>query len=135
MSNKIEDIEGVGPVYAEKLGAAGIKTTADLLAKAGGKKGRADLEAATGIGHAYILKWVNHADLMRINGVAGQYAELLEAAGVDTVKELRARNAENLAAKLAEVNEKRKLTGNVPSVSMVAKWIAEAKEMEPAASY
>lgn len=135
MSNKIEDIEGVGPVYAEKLGVAGIKTTADLLARAGAKKGRTELEAATGIGGAHILKWVNHADLMRINGIGGQYAELLEEAGVDTVKELRTRNAENLAAKLAEANEKRKLTGNVPSASMVTKWITEAKDMEPGVSY
>ncbi|MCC7339698.1 MAG: DUF4332 domain-containing protein [Bryobacterales bacterium] len=135
MSNKIEDIEGIGSVYAEKLGAAGIKTTADLLAKAGAKKGRGELETATGISHAHILKWVNHADLMRINGVGGQYAELLEDAGVDTVKELRTRNAANLAAKLAEANEKRKLTGNVPSESMVAKWIEEAKGMEPGVSH
>lgn len=135
MSNKIEDIEGVGPAYAEKLGTAGIKTTSDLLAKAGAKIGRAELEAATGIGGAHILKWVNHADLMRINGIGGQYAELLEEAGVDTVKELRTRNAENLAAKLAEANEKRKLTGNVPSASMVTKWITEAKGMEPGVSY
>ena len=135
MSNKIEDIEGIGPVYAEKLGVAGIKTTADLLAKAGAKKGRAELESATGIAGALVLKWVNHADLMRINGIGGQYAELLEEAGVDTVKELRTRNAANLAAKLAEANEKRKLTGNVPSESMVTKWIEEAKGMEPGVSY
>jgi predicted flap endonuclease-1-like 5' DNA nuclease len=135
MADKIEEIEGIGPVYAEKLGAAGIKTTEDLLAKAGSAKGRAELEAATGISGAHLLKWVNHADLMRIHGVGGQYAELLEAAGVDTVKELRHRNAENLAAKLAEVNEQKKLTGNVPSVSMVAKWIEEAKGMEPAVSH
>lgn len=135
MSDKIEDIEGIGSVYAEKLSAAGVKSTADLLAKAGAKKGRAELEAATGIGGAHILKWVNHADLMRINGVGGQYAELLEEAGVDTVKELRTRNAANLAAKLAEANEKRKLTGNVPSESMVTKWIDEAKGMEPGVSY
>ncbi|MDZ7637630.1 MAG: DUF4332 domain-containing protein [Bryobacterales bacterium] len=135
MANKIEDIEGIGPAYAEKLGAAAIKTTADLLAKAGSKKGRTELEAATGIGGAHILKWVNHADLMRINGIGGQYAELLEEAGVDTVKELRTRNAENLAAKLAEANDKRKLTGNVPSASMVAKWIDEAKGMEPGVSH
>ena len=81
------------------------------------------------------LKWVNHADLMRINGIGGQYAELLEEAGVDTVKELRTRNAANLAAKLSEANEKRKLTGNVPSESMVTKWIEEAKGMEPGVSY
>lgn len=135
MADRIDEIEGIGPAYAEKLNAAGIKTTDDLLVKAGSAKGRAELAAATGISGGHILKWVNHADLMRIKGVGGQYAELLEAAGVDTVKELRHRNAENLAAKLAEVNETRKLTGNVPNASMVAKWIEEAKGMEPGVSH
>jgi predicted flap endonuclease-1-like 5' DNA nuclease len=133
--NKIEDIEGIGEVYGAKLVAVGIKSTDALLEKAGSRKGREELEEATGISGKLILKWVNHADLMRINGVGGQYAELLEEAGVDTVKELRNRNPANLAAKLAEANEKRKLTGNVPSESMVSKWIDEAKTMEPKVSY
>lgn len=135
MSYKIEDIEGVGEVYAAKLVAAGVGDTEALLEKAASRKGREALESATGISGKLILKWVNHSDLMRIHGVAGQYAELLEEAGVDTVKELRNRNAANLAAKLAEANEKRKLTGNVPSESMVAKWIEEAKTMEPKVTY
>jgi predicted flap endonuclease-1-like 5' DNA nuclease len=133
--NKIEDIEGIGEVYGAKLVAVGIKSTDALLEKAGSRKGREELEEATGISGKLILKWVNHADLMRINGVGGQYAELLEEAGVDTVKELRNRNPANLTAKLAEANEKRKLTGNVPSESMVSKWIDEAKTMEPKVSY
>ncbi|MCW5965642.1 MAG: DUF4332 domain-containing protein [Bryobacterales bacterium] len=135
MNYKIEDIEGVGPVFAEKLSAAGVKDTEELLEKAAGRKGREALEEATGISGKLILKWVNHADLMRVNGVGGQYAELLEEAGVDTVKELRNRNAENLATALASANDKRKLTGNVPSASMVAKWIEQAKEMEPKVSH
>lgn len=135
MNYKIEDIEGVGEVYGAKLTAAGVKDTEALLEKAASRKGREDLEEATGISGKLILKWVNHADLMRIHGVAGQYAELLEEAGVDTVKELRNRNAANLAVKLAEANERRKLTGNVPSESMVARWIEQAKEIEPKVTY
>lgn len=135
MNYKIEDIEGVGPVFAEKLGAAGVKDTEGLLEKAASRNGREALEEATGISGKLILKWVNHADLMRVNGVGGQYAELLEEAGVDTVKELRNRNAENLAAAMAAANDRRKLTGNVPSASMVAKWIEQAKEMEPMVSH
>lgn len=135
MNYKIEDIEGVGSVYAEKLGAAGVTDTEELLAKAASRKGREALEEATGISGKLILKWVNHADLMRVNGVGGQYAELLEEAGVDTVKELRNRNPENLAAAMAAANEKRKLTGNVPSASMVAKWVEQAKTMEPMVSH
>ncbi|MBR5765030.1 MAG: DUF4332 domain-containing protein, partial [Bacteroidaceae bacterium] len=91
MAYKVIQIEGVGETYAEKLNAAGIVTTDDLLAKCATPKGRKEVEEATGIAHGFILKWTNHADLMRINGVAGQFAELLEAAGVDTVKELRNR--------------------------------------------
>jgi len=135
MSYKIIDIEGIGEVYAAKLTQAGIESTEALLEKGGSRKGREELETSTGISGKLILKWVNHADLMRIYGVAGQYAELLEEAGVDTVKELRTRNAANLATALAAANERRKLTGNVPSESMVAKWIEEAKGMEPKVSY
>lgn len=131
MNYKIEDVEGIGPVYAEKLAAAGVKDTEGLLEKAASRKGREDLEEATGISGKLILKWVNHADLMRVSGIGGQYAELLEEAGVDTVKELRNRNPKNLAEALAAANEKRKLTGNVPSTSMVEKWVEQAKGMEP----
>ena len=135
MAYKVIQIEGVGETYAEKLNAAGIVTTDDLLAKCATPKGRKEVEEATGIAHGFILKWTNHADLMRINGVAGQFAELLEAAGVDTVKELRNRNAENLQAKLVEINEKKNLCNRVPAVSEVENMIAQAKELPPMVSY
>lgn len=135
MSYPIEDIEGVGPAYAEKLGEAGIKTTGDLLEAGGAKKGRDDIVAKTGLSDKLILKWVNHADLMRISGVAGEYAELLEAAGVDTVKELKHRNAENLADAMKKTNDEKSLTRMVPGADTVAKWIEQAKDMEPAVSH
>ena len=135
MAYKVIQIEGVGETYAEKLNAAGIVTTDDLLAKCATPKGRKEVEEATGIAHGFILKWTNHADLMRINGVAGQFAELLEAAGVDTVKELRNRTAENLQAKLVEINEKKNLCNRVPAVSEVENMIAQAKELPPMVSY
>ena len=91
MGYKIIDVEGIGPVYAEKLQAAGVNTTEDLLEKCAAKKGRVAMAEATGISEKLILKWTNHADLFRIKGIAGQFAELLEAAGVDTVKEFRHR--------------------------------------------
>jgi len=131
----IEEIEGIGPVYAEKLRAAGVTTTDELLAAGGGPKGREELAEKTGIAGAHILRWVNHADLMRIKGIGKQYAELLEAAGVDTVKELRNRNAENLTAKLKEVNEAKNLSGTSPSLSVVTGWIEQAKTMEPMVRY
>ena len=125
----IDTIEGIGPAYAEKLAAAGVDSVEALLDKAGSKKGRADLAAATGIGEKVILTWVNMADLFRINGVAGQYAELLVAAGVDTVKELAQRNAESLHGKMAEVNAAKKVARQVPAAKSVEKWIAEAKTL------
>lgn len=132
---KIIEIEGIGEVYADKLIAAEVKTTDDLLEKAASKKGREKLAEETGISEKLILKWANHADLFRIKGVAGQFAELLEAAGVDTVKELRHRVPANLHAKLVEVNEAKHLCNRVPAESEVAKMIEQAKELEPKMTY
>lgn len=109
MAHKIEQIEGIGEVYAQKLNAAGIKTTEALLEKGATAAGRAKLAEETGISGKLILKWTNHADLFRIKGIAGQFAELLEAAGVDTVKEFRHRVPANLHAKLVETNEAKNL--------------------------
>lgn len=135
MSYKIIEIEGIGDAYARKLEDAGVKTTDDLLKRAATPKGREALAEETGISPKLILKWANHSDLFRIKGVAGQFAELLEAAGVDTVKEFRHRVAANLQPKLVEVNEVKNLCNRVPSVAELEKMIAQAKEMEPAISY
>ena len=135
MAKSIEDIEGIGPAFGEKLKAAGCKTTDDLLGRGKNPAGRKALAEATGLSEGQILKWVNMADLFRIKGVAGQYAELLEGAGVDTVKELKNRNAENLAQKMAEVNEQKKLCKNTPSASMVTGWVQQAKDLPPAVEY
>lgn len=135
MAYKIAEIEGIGEVYAEKLQAAGIKTTDDLLEKCATPSGRKKIAEETGISGKLILKWANHADLFRIKGIAGQFAELLEAGGVDTVKEFRHRVAANLQPKLVEVNEAKNLCNRVPSVSEIEKMIAQAKELEPIISY
>ena len=135
MDYKIVDIEGVGDVYAEKLTAAGIKKVSELLEKCCAPKGRKELAEQTGISETLILRWTNHADLFRINGVGPQFAELLEAAGVDTVKEFRHRVAENLQPKLAELNEERHICGRVPAVKEVQKMIDQAKELEPKMTY
>lgn len=135
MSYKIIEIEGIGEAYAEKLNIAGVKTTEDLLEKAAAKKGREMLAEETGIPEKLILKWANHADLFRIKGIAGQFAELLEAAGVDTVKELRHRVPANLHAKLVEVNDARNLCNRVPAESEIARMIEQAKELDPKMTY
>lgn len=135
MSYKVIDIEGIGPNYAERLNGLGIDTTADLLEKGRTKKGREQIAAQTGIPESLVLTWVNHADLFRIRGVAAQFAELLEAAGVDTVKEFATRNPENLHQKLSETNEQYGLSGRVPSVDSLKEMIAIAKTLEPKISH
>ena len=135
MSYKIEEIEGIGPEYGKKLREADIQTTADLLRRCGDKKGREGVSTETGLSEKHILEWVNLADLMRINGVGEEFADLLEEAGVDTVKELATRNAENLAAAMDEVNEKKNLTDRVPSAETVQKWIDEAGSLDPMVSH
>lgn len=135
MSYKIDVIEGIGDVYAEKLTAVGIKTTEELLAKCATPKGRKDLGEETGISDKLILKWTNHADLMRINGIGGQFAELLEASGVDTVKELKHRVPANLKAKLDEVNAVKNLVNRVPNLPEVEKMIEQAKGLEAVITY
>ncbi len=135
MSRSIQDIEGIGPKSAQSLSQAGIKTTGKLLEAGGNRAGRRLLAEKTSISEKNILKWVNMSDLFRITGVAGQFAELLESAGVDTVKELRNRNADNLAEKMAEVNKKKRLCKATPSSKMVTKWVAQASKLKPMVTY
>ena len=135
MAYKIIDIEGIGEVYAAKLKEAGVRTTDDLLEKCATRTGRKKMAEATGISEKLILRWTNHADLFRINGVAGQFSELLEAAGVDTIKEFRHRVPANLHAKMEEVNAQKNLVNRIPSVKEIEKMVAQAKEMEPKVEY
>ena len=135
MAYKIIDIEGVGDVYAEKLIAAGIEKVEQLLDKCASPAGRKALAEATDISEKLILKWTNHADLFRINGIGPQFAELLEAAGVDTLKELKHRVAANLAAKVLECNEEKHLVRRVPVEKEIQKMIDQAKELEPRMTY
>lgn len=127
--SKLETIEGIGPAISAKLAEAGVGSCEALLEQGATKKGRAQLAASTGLAEKQLLRFVNHADLMRIKGVGGEYSELLEAAGVDSVPELAQRNAASLAAKLAEANEAKRLVRAVPSESQVAAWIDQAKSL------
>jgi predicted flap endonuclease-1-like 5' DNA nuclease len=132
---KIVDVEGIGPTYAAKLQEAGVRTTAALLDKGATPKGRKELAAFVGISGKLILRWVNHADLFRIKGIAGEYADLLEAAGVDTVPELSQRKGENLHAKMVKVNETKKLVRKVPDPKSIERWIAQAQKLPRKVSY
>ena len=132
---KLETIEGIGPIYAEKLRAAGIRTIEALLEAGATPEGRKELAEKTGIGDEYILDWVNRADLMRIRGVGEEYSDLLEKAGVDTVVELARRNPDNLYEKLVEVNAEKRLVRRLPARETVAGWVEEAKTLPRVVSY
>ncbi|HMN97035.1 MAG TPA: DUF4332 domain-containing protein [Phycisphaerales bacterium] len=125
----ITDIEGIGDVYGEKLRAAEITDTDGLLAACATRKGRATLAERTGISGSLLLTWANMADLYRIDGVGRQFAELLHASGVDTVAELKGRNAGNLASRMLEVNAEQNRTKVVPNESQLAAWIEQAKSL------
>lgn len=135
MAKKIIEIEGIGPVFAEKLSTAGVLTVENLLEKGASRAGRKAIAEESGVDESKILNWVNKADLFRIKGIGPQFSELLEAAGVDTVKELRNRNAENLHAKLVEVQAEKKITRAVPALKQVVKFIDQAKNLPPVVTY
>ena len=132
---RLIDIEGVGSVNARKLLKAGVRSTASLLKKGGTRKGREEIVKLSRIDKDLILQWVNHVDLFRIKGIASEFADLLEAAGVDTVVELSKRDAKKLAEALAKVSAKGNLTNRVPTAKMVKGWIAQAKKLPRAVSY
>jgi predicted flap endonuclease-1-like 5' DNA nuclease len=132
---KLLDIEGIGPVYRDKLAKMGLETTDALLEVAGSAKGRDDLAEKIGISGKLILEWVNRADLMRVKGIGEEFSDLLELAGVDSVPELARRNAANLHTALVEANEKRQAVRRVPSEAEVAGWIDAAKSLSPAVSH
>jgi predicted flap endonuclease-1-like 5' DNA nuclease len=129
MSYAIIDIQGIGPLMAEKLKKVGIRTTAKLLEAAKSAKGRKELAAKIGVDEKTILRWANLADRMRIKGVGEDYAKLLQAVGVDTVKELKYRNVAKLASAMREANQKSKLVQLLPSERRVQRWVDQAKQL------
>ncbi len=132
---KLTTIEGVGEVVAKKFKKAGVGSVEALLKKGSTPAGRKAIAAATNIDPKKVLRFVNHADLMRVKGIGGEYSELLEASGVDTVVELANRSAANLHKKMGEVNGKKKLVRQLPSLSQVSGWVAQAKTLGRGVSY
>ena len=135
MSKTITDIEGIGPANQKKLAKAGVRSVEGLLKDGATKSGRKKIAEASGIDEKKVLDYVNVADLFRVKGIASQFAELLKAAGVDTVKELRNRKPENLHAKLLETNKAKKLTRVVPGVKQITDFVTQAKSLDPVVKY
>lgn len=132
---KLTKVEGIGAVYAQKLAEAGISTTDAFLEQGASPQGRKEIAEKTGISAKLILEWLNHVDLFRVQGVGEEYADLLEAAGVDTVPELAQRNAANLYEKLAQVNNEKSLVRQMPGKNQVASWVAHAKDLPRKITY
>lgn len=127
----IDTIVGIGHREATKLRKSRVRTTEALLKVAATRSGRRHLCGTVGVPEPRILEWVNRADLMRVKGVGEEYSDLLECAGVDTVKELRRRNAANLLSTMIEVNAKKRLVLRLPTQAMVQRWVDGAKSLEP----
>ena len=132
---KLTEIEGIGASYVEKLQRAGIASIEDLLEKGSSPKGRKEVAEKADVSDKLLLRWVNMADLFRIKGVGEEYADLLESAGVDTVPELKQRNAENLHKKMEEVNEAKNLVRRMPNLKEVTGWIEQAKTLPRKVTY
>ena len=129
MSYPLTDIDGIDPEAVSILKTVGIRSTGKLLEAASTAKARKSLAIKTGFEEKQLLCWANVADRMRVRGISKEYAELLQAAGVDTVKELKYRNPANLARAMADANRKRKMVRLLPSEKVVERWIDHAKSL------
>ena len=128
---RIDQVAGISHKDATKLRKAGVRTSKGLIDAAGDRKGRNELAASTGLAPRDIQQWVNHSDLLRVKGVGAEYAELLVAAGVDTLRDLRRRNPTALLAKIIGLNGNVRVVRRLPTESMVEVWIEAAKELDP----
>ncbi len=126
---KLDEIEGIGAAYAATFAGVGVTTVEALLDSGATAQGRADLAARTGLSETLILRWVNQADLFRVRGIGSEFAELLEAAGVDSVPELAQRNPANLLEAMKRSNAERQRVRRLPTQTQVEEWVAEAKSL------
>jgi hypothetical protein len=135
MGYPITDIRAIGVEIAMALKSEGIRTTVGLLRKGNTPKQRLKIAERIGASDKLVLDWVTAADRMRVKGVGWEYAELLRAAGVKTVRELKYRNPQKLVDQMTEANNRRKLVRSLPTVSMVQRWIENAKKLPPVIRY
>lgn len=127
----ISSIRSIGHRNATKLRKSKVRTTESLLDQASTRKGRTEVSQRTGIATADLLRWAHQADMMRMGGIGSEYADLLAAVGVDTIKVLRRRNAENLMDAMSQINTRRRLIQRLPTSEMVQSWIDAAGTSDP----
>lgn len=128
---RIDQVAGVGVKQATKLRKTGVRTSKTLIELASTRRGRTELSKVSGLSPKDLQVWVHHADLLRVKGVGSEYAELLAAAGVDTLRDLRRRNPTALLAKIIALNGSDRVVNRLPTESMVEGWIAAAGSLEP----
>lgn len=128
---RIDQVAGVDHKQATKLRKAGVRTSKRLIEEAATRRGRTELSKSTGLSPGDLQSWVHHADLLRVRGVGAEYAELLVAAGVDTLRDLRRRNPTALLAKIIGLNGSHRVVERLPTEGMVEGWIESAGELEP----
>jgi predicted flap endonuclease-1-like 5' DNA nuclease len=135
MSYPLTAIDGIDADVAAALKSAGVRTSVRLLEAAKDPRGRKTLSDQTGFCEKDILRWANMADRMRIKGMGKEFAGLMQAAGVVTVKELKYRNPARLAKAIADANAKRKLVRVLPSENAILRWIEQAKKLPMKITY
>ncbi len=135
MTTTVEQLRGITPELAQALKSAGIRNNEQLLNAAATPKQRRSLGERFWVDDRVVLEFANRADLARIKGVGGAFSDLLERAGVDTVKELAQRRPDNLYQKIISTNKEKQLTGILPSEKMVQDWVQQAKAMDKVLSY
>lgn len=128
---RIDQVAGIDHKQATKLRKAGVRTSKKLIEEAATRRGRTTLAKETGLSSRDLQTWVHHADLLRVRGVGGEYAELLVAAGVDTLRDLRRRNPTALLAKIIGLNGANRVVDRLPTESMVEGWIESAGDLDP----
>ncbi|GAB3901820.1 hypothetical protein GCM10028803_27190 [Larkinella knui] len=135
MSLPVQELRGITSLVAEALKTQGLTTSEALLEATKTAALRKQLAATVGVETSVILDLANRADLNRIDGIGGVYSDLLEEAGVDTVKELAQRNPENLVAKITEINQTRQLTQRPPTLDQITAFINQAKTLPAGLEY
>ncbi len=128
---RIDQVAGIDQKQATKLRKAGVRTSKRLIEEAATRRGRTELSKSTGLSPKDLQAWVHHADLLRVRGVGGEYAELLVASGVNTLRDLRRRNPTALLAKIIGLNGSDRVVDRLPTEGMVEGWIESAGDLDP----